>query len=538
MIAGSKVKEETMALLRRGALSLALCLTAAAAGAAPFEVSVVPSDDAALEQPAPRDQELTADQIAAMVRRAVDLVGGMAAVVPPEARLVVLKPNIVMAAPEGSGVVTDARVVRGVALLVHEVAPGARIVIAEASGGWADEAYRDSVAVDAHWADGFGISGYRAVAEELRARGLDITCRDTNFDRTYTLAVPGGGLARPDYDVAATVIDADVLINCPVAKTHGAKITACLKNQFGMLPGLVYGWGKSDGTEHHAGIPHTARILDEAFIDLIRVTGINFNVVDMIAGSEGGAFREAPKRSNLIVAGRDPIATDLVVARLMGFNPDDMEFADVGWQHGLGPRWIENVAIRGGRDGTLDGLVSRFMKAGGDYGFQGAWGEWGEHADFDMGPRRWLLRGPLPRDHALDPDQIAEMAPVPGRDGWSDAVWFGHDKIDLDRYYGDPTNCAVYAFTRFTMTRSDSVRYWIGSDEGLTVWIDGEVIHQFEGRRRHRLGSVRQAGYLEAGEHRLLVRAEQSRGSFDFSFNVCEPIDDELYAGNRYPGVR
>jgi hypothetical protein len=45
-------------------------------------------------------------------------------------------------------------------------------------------------------------------------------------------------------------------------------------------------------------------------------------------------------------------------------------------------------------------------------------------------------------------------------------------------------------------------------------------------------------GFVDVGEHRLLIRAEQSWGRFDFSFNICEPIDDESYAGNRYPGVR
>ena len=527
--------------------SFALAITRAAAAAlvlvgmavaSDFTVAVVPSDDAALAEPASRGQELNADQIAQMVRQAVDLVGGMASVVPADARLVALKPNIVMASASGSGVITDCRVVRGVALLVHEVAPAARIVVAEAAGGWGDEAMRDSFEVDTRWADGFGVSGYREMTRELQGLGIDIVCKDINFDQTHTLPIPGGGLARPDHDVAATLIDADVLINCPVAKTHGAKITACMKNQFGMLPGLVYGWGKADGTENHVGIPHTARILDEAFVDLMQVTDIELNVVDMIAGAEGGAFQAVPKRSNMIVAGRDPIATDLVVARLMGFNPDDMEFADVGWQQGLGPRWIENVEIRGGQDGRIDGLVGRFMKAGGDYGFQGAWGEWGEQANFGKGPRRWLLKGPMPRDHAFDPNEIAELAPMPGRDGWSDVVWFGHDKIDLDKHYGDPVNCVAYAFTRFRMAQSDSVRYWIGSDEGLRVWIDGQLIHDHQGRRRHRLGSVKQAGYLEAGEHQILVRAAQSRGSFDFSINVCEPIDDELYAGNRYPGVR
>jgi hypothetical protein len=99
-------------------IALLCCGSAAAEDLA---VAVVPSDSPELAAPVPRDAELTPDQILAMVRRAVDLVGGMASVVPDTARLVAIKPNIVNDDASGSGVVTDARVVRAVALLVHEV---------------------------------------------------------------------------------------------------------------------------------------------------------------------------------------------------------------------------------------------------------------------------------------------------------------------------------------------------------------------------------------------------------------------------------
>jgi hypothetical protein len=183
----------------------------------------------------------------------------------------------------------------------------------------------------------------------------------------------------------------------------------------------------------------------------------------------------------------------------------------------------------------VEPLVSRFKKAGADYG---DWGEWGQHADYGMGPRRWTLLGPLPRDHAFEAAELKALSPLPGMDGWSPVIWFGHDRIDLDKHYDDPVNCAVYGFTRFTMSRSDSVRFWAGSDEGLKVWLDGELVYAHQGRRRHILGQDQLPGYIEAGEHRLLVRVDQSRGRYDFSFNICEPIDDVSYAGNRYPGVR
>ena len=502
------------------------------AAAQPFEVGVVPSDDESLAAPSARTDSLTADQVLQMVRRAVDLVGGMEAFVPDTARRVAIKPNVTIPEPSGSGIVTDARVVRAVAILVHEAAPGARISIAEGAGGWISPSLKDSTDQEYRVADGFEIAGHRATVRELRQRGVDIECVDLNFDRPVRLAPPGGGLADPDYDIAATIVEADAWINCPVAKTHGAKITAAMKNHLGILPGHIYGWNKGSGTDRRpAGIPHAPRVQDECWVDLWGLTEVDLNVVDMIAGSEGGAFGGTPRRANTIVAGADPVATDLVVARLMGFNPDDFEFADLAWQQGRGPGVHENIRVLGG---DVESLAMRYVKAGIDYGG----GDWTEQANYGMGPRRWTLLGPVERDHRFTPEEAAALRPVPGRGGWSEVTWFGHDKIDLDSHFDDPIHCAVYAYTTFTMARPDSVRFWLGSDEDLSVWIDGEPLYEFEGRRRHMLGQVQLPGYLEAGEHRLLVRASQRRGRFDFSFNVCEPIDDPLFAGNRYPGVR
>ncbi|MFC1526644.1 DUF362 domain-containing protein [Candidatus Latescibacterota bacterium] len=510
-----------------------LLLASSTEAGGPFAVSVVPSDAPELASPVARDQALSSEQVEAMVRRAVDLLGGMGSVVPDTARLVVIKPNVGTDRESGSGINTDNRVVRGVALLVHEVAPNARILIAEGAGGWADPKLVEEHGVEVHGdmvKDGFALAGYRDLVTELQARGLDIDCYDLNFDDAPVRRVPGGGLARDEYEIAAILSRADAWINVPVAKTHGAKITCCMKNHFGILPGTVYGWIKSHGTDDHEGIPHAPRIVDEAFVDLWMLSDVDLNVADMIRSSEGGAFAGEPKRGNLIVAGRDPVATDLVVGQLMGFNPDDFEFAALAAQRGRGPGSIKGVEVVGA---PVEALATRYKKAGVDYE-----GGWREQANYGMGPRHWTLLGPLSADEVPPPEAAAGYAPAPGQSGWSPVVWFGHDKVDLDRYYDDPMHCSVFAFTRFHMPESDSVRFWIGSDEGLQVWIDGRDIYSHEGRRKHHLGMEQVPGYVEAGEHRLLVRADQKRGRFSFSFNVCEPIDDVFYAGNRYPGVR
>ncbi|MBT4099739.1 MAG: DUF362 domain-containing protein [Gemmatimonadetes bacterium] len=506
----------------------------------PFQVAVVPSDDPALTTPADRTDSLTTSQIEAMVRRAVQLSGGLAQVVPDTARLVVLKPNV-GARPNTVGVVTDARVVRAVALIVHEQAPNARIYIGAGSGSWISPDLVGTVPVSLHFTidenhrrhmyDGFAAAGLRRVERELQERGIDIECFDLNFDRAIFSRVPGGGMAASKYAIAASILDADAWIDIPVAKTHGAKITAAMKNMYGLLPGHIYGWNKGRGTDVMEGIPHTPSIVDESFVDLMLITEPDFVVTDLIRGSEGGAFNDTYRRSNIIVAARDPIAADLVTARLMGFNPDDLEFAELAARRGHGPGQYSNVDVRGA---LVEPLVTRWIKAGSSYG-----GEWQEQADYGKSPRRWSLYGPVSKDHAFD--DVASLAPRPGHDGWSQPVWFGHDRIDLDDHFDDPIRCAVYAWTDFTMPEDGDVRLWLGADEGIQVWIDGETVYKVgrgsSRRRGHRLGQVRLPWTLSAGEHRLIIRADQGRGAFEFSFNICEPIDDVRYAGNSYLGL-
>ena len=116
------------------------------------------------------------------------------------------------------------------------------------------------------------------------------------------------------------------------------------------------------------------------------ITEPDFVVTDLIRGSEGGAFNDTYRRSNIIVAARDPIAADLVTARLMGFNPDDLEFAELAARRGHGPGQYAHVDVRGA---LVEPLVTRWIKAGGSYT-----GEWQEQADYGKSPRRWSLYGP------------------------------------------------------------------------------------------------------------------------------------------------
>jgi len=59
-------------------------------------------------------------------------------------------------------------------------------------------------------ADPIRASSREAVAR-LRAMGLDADCHDLNFDAAPVRRVPGGGLARDEYEIAATIDRADAM---------------------------------------------------------------------------------------------------------------------------------------------------------------------------------------------------------------------------------------------------------------------------------------------------------------------------------------
>ena len=283
----------------------------------------------------------TRADIDSAVRRAVALAGGLPPGVCPGATVLV-KPNVCIASPSGSGVVTDAAVTEAVTRLVLERGP-ARVVIGEGSSvGYDFPGRMDSLHC-------LAVSGTAEVAERL---GVELV--DLNRDALVEVALDDA-LVMGTFGVARTAWEADVTISVPVLKTHvRTGITCGLKNTKGVLP------GDEKKRTHRLG-------LDRAIVDLNRAVKPDFTVVDAIVGLEG--THQVPEDRvplGCVIAGADVVAVDTVCAAMAGFDVDTILHVKLAAEAGLGNGDLAQIELRGERIEDVARRFVRWHEAAGD----------------------------------------------------------------------------------------------------------------------------------------------------------------------------
>ncbi len=509
-------------------------------------VSLIPSDYSRLHEPAALSDSLTYEQIAAMVQKALDLAGGLDLLIPMSVHSIVLKPNIVEPGEMGkmvneTGVDTDWRVIRALALALYAHNPGYSIRVAEAAGGWT----RPGTQGVAAWAtlDGYTMTGYKGMVESLKADpaypGLDFDWVDLNYDDTVAVRVPEPRLS-PDQAVfylPRTLVEADYVIDVPVMKVHTTGVTVGLKNWVGILPGMVYGWSKDGGYGGNGiGLNHAADHIQKNIVELHRALHADLTVVDAIMCKEKSKyFSGISKRRNLIIAGTDVVAVDAVCSHLMGVNPDDVEHVSLAALAGLGQNNLDKIEITGG---DLEHCTARFIKS--DKSIVSSQKN-SSYPYYGQSNRVWLVRGGFPGTN-LDSDRLggeAAAAPEAGKDGWSRPLYFFDDIIDPAAVCADSTDGVQYSFTWLDCPDSTAVQLWVGSAQEMALWLNGQLVYHYSGSvREHHLPNSVVNATVRKGLNRILVKTVLRDGESTFSLNVCENETDKNYAGNRLAGAR
>jgi len=153
-------------------------------------------------------------------------------------------------------------------------------------------------------------SGFERQLQELKVPFVDL-----NRDELVKTKLGARFTGLDHLWLPRTVLESDLVVSMPKVKTHHwAGVTLSMKNMFGVVPGLRYGWPKN--LLHWKGIHHSV-------LDICATVPIGFVVADGIVAMEGnGPLHGAARPLNRIVLADDPVAADATCTRLMGLHPD------------------------------------------------------------------------------------------------------------------------------------------------------------------------------------------------------------------------
>jgi uncharacterized protein (DUF362 family) len=243
-----------------------------------------------------------------LVRRAIELLGGIERFVSRGDRVIV-KPNVGWNRLPEQAANTNPELVGAVVALCMDA--GAREVVVTDNTCNAP-------------AMCFNRSGIRNAALLAGAR---VVIPDSGDYVTVDM----GGVAIERWAVMRRVLDADRLINIPVAKQHGlAGYTGAMKNLYGIV-------GGNRGKLHHR--------IHQGIVDLAGWTRPTLNIVDGVRvlldnGPSGGSLDDVVRRDT-VIASTDPVAVDALGCTLIGRSPEEIPHIPLGAEQGLGVLEIE-----------------------------------------------------------------------------------------------------------------------------------------------------------------------------------------------------
>lgn len=288
------------------------------------------------------------DNIDYAVRNAIDLLGGIKSITRGKERIL-LKPNLVSPDPRN---VTKPGVIRALAQLMTEA--GKDVSIGEGSalagpnlrpgifGGVCRTKDRETLNTIQQIV--FDTLGYSDLAKSLKIPLINLHTGEMS-----KVKIPNGFVYK-EISLHHSLTETDLLCSVPMMKTHGlATVTLGMKNLIGVYPGEVYGTVRSEVHSEAAKVERSGTA--SAIVDMVQANKLGLVVIDASMAMEG----EGPRvcrggrlvKMDLIIAGMNPLATDMIAAYIMGFQPDEVSTFLWAWKAGMTPANLNEIEIRG-----------------------------------------------------------------------------------------------------------------------------------------------------------------------------------------------
>jgi len=229
---------------------------------------------------------------------------------------VLIKVNFITVETWPTGATTDPMVVEAIIEKLKDMPVQIYVVESDATMTSADEAFEVTGMKEMCERNGVQCLNLRHVKDRVK---IDIP----NGEALGSITVP-------------RIVTESAIISAAKLKTHmSTKVTLGMKNMFGILP------DKFKGKYHMKGI-------SKVIVDINTVLKPALTVIDGFVGMEGrGPSGGTPVKMDLIIAGKDVVATDATASRVMGFEP--MEIAHIRKAHERGLGNIDDIEVVGSK---------------------------------------------------------------------------------------------------------------------------------------------------------------------------------------------
>jgi uncharacterized protein (DUF362 family) len=227
---------------------------------------------------------------------------------------VLIKVNFITTKTWDTGATTDPIVVEAILQKLAQLSVKPYVVESDATMTNADEAFQATGMKEMCESNGVECLNLRHVEDK-------VTLQIANCETLDSITIP-------------RIVTESAIISAAKLKTHMATtVTLGMKNLFGLLP------DKMKAKYHLKGISNVV-------VDITSIIKPALTVIDGFVAMEGrGPSNGNPVQMNLIIAGKDVVATDATGSRVMGFDPHKIKHIRRANEKGIGN--IDNINILG-----------------------------------------------------------------------------------------------------------------------------------------------------------------------------------------------
>jgi uncharacterized protein (DUF362 family) len=288
------------------------------------------------------------DNIDYALREAIDLLGGMKTVSNGKERIM-LKPNLVS---QEARDVTNQSVIKALAQLM--TAAGKDVSIGEGSAA-AGPNFRPGIfgsvcrTKDIEALTEIQQSVFNRLGYSELSKSIKIPLVNLHTGKMSKVKIPDGFVFK-EISLHHSLTEIDMLCSVPMMKTHGlATVTLGMKNLMGLYPGEVYGTVRSAVHSEAAKVEKSGTA--SAIVDMVRANKVGLVVIDASTAmqGQGPSVHQGGQlvKMDLIIAGTNPLAADMIAADLMGFHPEEISTFVWAWKAGMTPTSLNEIEIRG-----------------------------------------------------------------------------------------------------------------------------------------------------------------------------------------------